>query len=145
MIVFFGWGGGKPKDLGAAIPTRCLRCNNSVTYRYYSVTKWFRLYFIPLIPYDTKYFLVCPTCMASKQLDKASRAQVIRLVATTSAMQAGQLSQERYAEQIQGITSGAPQIDAAAGVGAPSLPPPPAVPMAAATLDEISNGGAWAG
>jgi hypothetical protein len=144
-MIVFGWGGGKPKDLGAAIPTRCLRCNNDVTYRYYSVTKWFRLYFIPLIPYSTKHFLVCPTCMATKELDKASQAQTVELVAATSAMQAGQLSPEHYAERIQAITSGIPRTGSVTNVGIPSLPPPPATPVTAATRDDISKGGAWAG
>src|SRR5438046_396608 len=98
-MILFGWGGGKPKDLGPALPFECARCGKEGFARYFTVTKWFRLYFIPVIPYQTKHFLVCPVCTAAtelKTIDERNRA--VRLVGLTASLNAGTTSELAYKE-----------------------------------------------
>lgn len=77
-MIIFGWGGGKPRDRGPAVATRCPACENESVHRYYTATKWFTLFFIPVIPYQTKHFLVCPRCMRAGVLTGAALDEVKR-------------------------------------------------------------------
>jgi hypothetical protein len=122
MAIVFGWGGGKPQDQGAAVPILCPNCGNFAMWRYAISRKWFRLYFIPLIPYDSKHFLVCPICMNAKQLLGAERQRAKQMVAVTTAFNGGQIPEDRYVFVAQGYIAGNP---------VPSVPellalPPPA-------------------
>ena len=81
-MIVFGWGGGRPKDHGPAVPRPCPSCGRSGHLHYFTVTKWFRLYLIPLIPYSTKHFLACSSCTAASELTAAERRQVQRLMST---------------------------------------------------------------
>jgi hypothetical protein len=68
MAIIFGWGGGRLRDRGAAAPVNCPRCGNSTFYRYASSTKWFRLYFIPLIPYSSSISCFAPFALMGSSL-----------------------------------------------------------------------------
>jgi hypothetical protein len=127
-MIIFGIGGGRRKDRGAALAMLCPNCHNQTFYRYTTVTKWFSLFFIPLIPYSTKHYLVCPVCTRAVLLDGPLKANAPRLVELTSELQAGSITQEVYASQVRelggdpgatppGLTPPAPP--------AGSLPPPP--------------------
>jgi hypothetical protein len=67
-MVIFGWGGGKLKDRGAVWPAVCPNCHNQVLFHYTTVNKSFRLYFVPIIPYGTKHYLMCPICSKGREL-----------------------------------------------------------------------------
>ena len=83
-MIIFGWGGGRPKDHGPAVPQECRSCARSAHLHYFTVTKWFRFYFIPLIPYRTRHFLACPSCTAATELKTgAERRQAQRSVRTS--------------------------------------------------------------
>lgn len=81
-MIVFGWGGGRPKDHGPAVAVPCRSCGRSGHLHYFTVTKWFRLYLIPLIPYSTKHFLACRSCTAASELKTAERRRVQRRVST---------------------------------------------------------------
>lgn len=127
-MIIWGWGGGKPKDLGPAFPSQCSRCGREGFTRYFTVTKWFRLYFIPLIPYSTKHFLVCPVCTDANELTtKESRARAEQLVAVTARYTSGAVDERRYLEMLNSpASSKAPlALPAHADDQAPVLPDPP--------------------
>lgn len=101
-MIVFGWGGGRVKDHGQAPPQRCPSCGHDGFLHYFTVTKWFRLYFIPIIPYSTKHFLACPLCTAGAELTTAAeRERVHTLVATTASLNSGLLAPGSYAEQVR--------------------------------------------
>ncbi len=105
-VIIFGWGGGRPKDQGAVVPMSCPNCNNDTVFRYVIARKWFTLFFIPVIPYETKHFLICPVCTGGKQLgaDDARRAkQMIRL---TYLWTSDLMSDEPYLEAVAAFRSG---------------------------------------
>ena len=84
-MIILGWGGGRPKDHGPTVSQPCRSCGRADYLHYFTVTKWFRLYLIPLIPYSTRHFLACPSCTAASELKTpAERQQVRRLVGTKS-------------------------------------------------------------
>jgi zinc-ribbon family len=96
-MIIFGWGGGTPKDLGPVVPFTCATCTRNVFARYVTVTKWFRLFFIPIIPYSTRHFLACPMCGSVLPLsDKAAQEAAQHLLELTTSMNAGLLSEDEY-------------------------------------------------
>jgi hypothetical protein len=130
-VIIFGIGGGKRKDRGAALPLLCPNCHNQTYYHYTTVTKWFSLFFIPLIPYSTKHYLLCPICSRAVVLEGALKENIARLVELTAQLQAGSISQDAYAAQVRELGGGASAAPPAVGSSPPSgsLPaPPPAVP-----------------
>ena len=83
-MIILGWGGGRPKDHGPAVAQACRSCARSGHLHYFTVTKWLRLYFIPLIPYSTRHFLACPSCTGAQELKTAAeRRQVQRLISAS--------------------------------------------------------------
>lgn len=143
-MIIFGWGGGKVKDRGPAVPQTCSSCGLEGFLHYLTVTKWFRLYFIPIIPYSTKHFLACPVCTAGRELRTGDeRERVHALVAATASLNSGLLGPDAYAEQIRrAFGNVAP---------APALPPrpkmelPSAPTQSPATPNRIRAGETWPG
>jgi zinc-ribbon family len=112
VVIIWGWGGGKPKDLGPAVPLQCARCGREGFARYLTVTKWFRLYFIPVIPYETKHFLVCPVCTAATELKtKGERERVGRLVALTASLMSGATTEEAYKRALSAELNGRAMLE----------------------------------
>jgi hypothetical protein len=126
-MIIFGYRGGKRKDLGEAVPIRCPQCNNLTFYRYMSVTSWFSLFFIPVIPLKRRDYLVCPICSRALALRKDQREMAARLVELTTKYRAGELSEPEYQAQLRALT-GAGGMGQAALPETPTaeLPPPPA-------------------
>jgi hypothetical protein len=95
-IVLFGWGEGKARDEGPVVPIACPNCHNAVTFHYVVVKKWFRLYFVPLVPYGTKHYLVCPICRKLYTLEATLRPTALQMAERTRSYSAGELPRERY-------------------------------------------------
>jgi hypothetical protein len=129
-VIIFGYHGGKRKDLGEALPLHCPRCNNATTYRWMSVTSWFSLFFIPLIPLKRRDYLVCPICTRAIELTRDRREMAANLVALASRFRSGELSQEDYLAQVRTV-GGISQLEALPAPSPPpapgELPPPPPV------------------
>lgn len=152
-MIVFGWGGGKVKNHGPALPQMCPSCGHEGFFHYFTVTKWFRLYWIPIIPYSTKHFLACPVCTNGGELTSpVERQRVHTLVASTASMLSGLVDPETYAEQVRlafgefspapafGEVSPAPALPPSPQISPPSTPVPPS-PMA----KRIRAGESWSG
>ncbi len=128
-MLIFGYRAGKRKDLGEALAMRCPRCNNTTFYRYMSVTSWFSLFFIPVIPLKRRDYLVCPVCTRALQLRKDQRELASNLVGLTARYRAGTIAQADYQSQMGALRATA-VTEPAAMQEAPTaeLPPPPASP-----------------
>lgn len=75
-MIIFGWGHQTTKEHGPTIAVRCPNCNNDVWWHWISYKIWFTLFFIPVIPYESKSLLLCGTCqqgieLTEEQLEKA--------------------------------------------------------------------------
>ena len=68
-MIIFGWGHRKEKDYGETYPIECSRCNNSTYWKLIRIQEWFELFFIPVFPYKSKHWLLCPICSTGLELD----------------------------------------------------------------------------
>lgn len=143
-VIIFGWGGGKVKDRGAAVPQTCPSCGLEGFLHYLTVTKWLRLYFIPIIPYSTRHFLACPVCTAGRELGTgAEREMVHGLVAATASLNSGFLGPDEYEDQIRralGVASPAPALPPR-----PEIEPPSTRAESPTTPNRIRAGETWPG
>lgn len=62
MIVIFGWGHRTTKELGQKTLMYCPNCRNDRWWHLISYKTWFTLFFIPVIPYESKHLLYCGLC-----------------------------------------------------------------------------------
>lgn len=137
-MIIFGFGGGRPKDRGAVVPMRCPNCGNENYFRHLSSTRWFSLFFIPLIPYSTKHFLLCPVCTQGRPLSREQAARAQEMTEWTGRFRAGSVSPDEYRERaaaflayLRPIDVGGvpPAVEApATGVDGPTASPPPLPP-----------------
>jgi hypothetical protein len=99
-VIVFGWGEARPKDLGATGPGTCPNCTNQVTFRLYKTTKWFSLFFVPLIPYDTQHLLLCPVCTQGVVLYGGQFERAKGLVQRHEQWRSKAISDDEYAADV---------------------------------------------
>ena len=148
MVVIFGFGAGNPDDQGEVAPAVCPNCHNQVFLHHVRSKKSVRLYFVPVVPYGTDDYLVCPVCSRGLQLSGNQLRQVRSMSAATAAFRAGRIPQAQYTAQVEGFwrqlggspagqqpmtpaSPGGPapaQPATAARPAAPAPPPPPPAP-----------------
>jgi Short C-terminal domain len=99
-----------------------------------------RLYFVPVVPYGTDDYLVCPVCSRGLRITRAQLPYLRSMSDATASLRAGRLTQDRYLAQVErfwrqlGINPAGQQPVAPAGPGATAAAqpvPPPAAPPAA--------------
>ncbi len=61
-MIIFGWGRQTLTQLGIVYKNLCNHCHNEDYWILTRIRTWFTLFFIPVIPYSTEYFLSCPIC-----------------------------------------------------------------------------------
>jgi len=126
-VIIFGFGGGRPKDRGPVLPAHCPNCGNENYLRHVSSTRWFSLFFIPLIPYSTKHFLLCPVCTQGRALTRDQAAKAEEMAGWTERYRAGEIAHEEYAARLAAFSSYLRPIDVAGGSPPdPTIPAPPA-------------------
>jgi hypothetical protein len=157
MVVIFGFGEGKHEDLGEVAPAVCPNCHNQVFIHHVRSKKSVRLYFVPVVPYGTNDYLVCPICSWGLQVSQAQLPYVRSMTSTVASFRAGRLAEGPYMMQVEkfwrqlGVSPAGQQVVGAAGpvpagpvpaMPAPPVPAPPpppaAAPPGAAADDEAS-------
>jgi hypothetical protein len=149
MVVIFGFGAGQPEDLGEAVSTVCPNCHNQVALHHVRSKKKVSLYFVPVVPYGTDDYLVCPVCSRGMQLSRTQLPHVAPMKRATASFRAGRLSEADYAAQadrfwramgvhvtghpVAGGPAAAPAPPAPAAAPAPPAPAAAPVPRAPAS------------
>jgi len=139
VVVIFGFGPGNPDDQGEVAPCVCPNCHNQVFLHHVRSKKSVRLYFVPVAPYGTDDYLVCPVCSRGLQVNGVQLRQVRSMSAATASFRAGRLPQDRYMAQVEGFwrqiglnpAGQQPMTPAGPGGPGPARPAPavtPAVP-----------------
>ena len=132
MVVIFGFGAGSPEDQGEVAPCVCPNCHNQVFLHHVRSKKSVRLYFVPVMPYGTDDYLVCPVCSRGLQLSRPQLSRVRSMSAATASFRAGRLPETGYMAQAEqfwrqlGVNPAGQQPPAPAGPGAPAPARPPA-------------------
>jgi hypothetical protein len=101
VVVIFGFGPGGPEDDGEVAPCVCPNCHNQVFLHHIRSKKSVRLYFVPVVPYGTDDYLVCPVCSRGLQVSDAHLRHVRTMSGATAAFRAGRLPPDRYMVQAE--------------------------------------------
>ncbi len=138
MVVIFGFGPGNPEDLGEVALCVCPNCHNQVFLHHVRSKKSVRLYFVPVVPYGTDDYLVCPVCSRGLQLSSAQLRYIRSMSGATASFRAGRLAQAGYMAQVErfwrqlGVNPAGQQLVTPASPGA-SAPAQPAIPVTSPT------------
>ncbi len=124
MVVIFGFGPGQAKDLGEVAPIVCPNCHNEVFLHHIRSKKTISLYFIPVVPYGTDEYLICPICTHGSALTKTQIPAVTAMAATTAAYRRGQRREDFYRHEVD-------QFWPRVGLAGRSAPPPALSPSGA--------------
>lgn len=95
-MIIFGWGRQTIKRIGIAFKRMCDHCHNEDYWVLTQITTWFTLFFIPVIPYSTKYFLSCPVCQYGLTLDSKQVEEIRPLAETNQLLVDGKITAEEY-------------------------------------------------
>ena len=133
-MVIFGFGPGKPDDLGEVAPAVCPNCHNQVFLHHVRSKKRVSLYFVPVVPYGTDDYLVCPVCSRGLQLSNTQMPYIRSMSGATASFRTGRLAEGPYMAQVErfwrqlGVNPGGQQLltPAHPGAAAPAQPPPAA-------------------
>jgi hypothetical protein len=134
MVVFFGFGPGHPEDQGEVAPCVCPNCHNQVFLHHVRSKKSVRLYFVPVVPYGTDDYLVCPVCSQGLQLSNTQLRYTRSMSDATASFRAGRLDESRYMAQVERfwrqlkVNPAGQQLVTPASPGA-AAPAQPAVPV----------------
>ena len=96
MVLIFGWGGGPAEDRGEVAGLRCPNCHNDVWFHKVRSTKQVSLFFVPVMPYGTDEYLLCPVCRHRLQTAPAHQSAVEGMRMTTAAFRAGRITEPDY-------------------------------------------------
>jgi hypothetical protein len=98
MIFIFGV---SPKQnvIGPAEERTCAHCNNKRFWLLKKESQWFSLFFIPLIPFSTKYFLQCPICGNAELLSKEDFDQYYNKASLNNDALAGNMNATEYQQK----------------------------------------------
>jgi uncharacterized protein YbaR (Trm112 family) len=130
MVMIFGFGAGHPEDLGEVALCACPNCHNQVFLHHVRSKKSVRLYFVPVVPYGTDDYLVCPVCSRGLQLKHAQLTYLRPMSDATASLRAGRLTQAGYVTQLErfwrqlGVNLAGQQPPTPAGPGAPAAAQP---------------------
>jgi hypothetical protein len=145
-MVIFGFGPGHPEDLGEVAPCVCPNCHNQVFLHHVRSKKSVRLYFVPVVPYGTDDYLVCPVCSRGLQITGAQLRYIHSMAGATASFRAGRLAQAQYLAQAEqfwrqlGVNPAGqqPVTPASPGAAAPAQPATPVQPPASAQSPPVA-------
>jgi zinc-ribbon family/Short C-terminal domain len=144
-MVIFGFGPGKAEDLGEVAPCVCPNCHNQVFLHHVRSKKSVSLYFVPVVPYGTDEYLMCPICSRGLQIDRPQLPHVRSMSSATAAFRTGRLTEAQYMAQVErfwrqlGVNPAGQQLLAPSSPGAAaSVQPATAAPPAPAATSAAS-------
>ncbi len=113
MPIFFGWGHTTKKMFGPVFKQVCNHCHNEEYWVLTRIRVWFTLFFIPLIPYENKYFLSCPICEYGLTLNTEQIKQFQPLAETNQLLVSGSISEAEYGSRVRALNGGPTQEEVA--------------------------------
>ena len=96
MVLIFGWGGGPVEDRGEVAALRCPNCHNAVFFHKIRSTRQVSLFFVPVMPYGTDEYLICPVCRHGLQIAPSHQSTVEGMRAATSLFREGRITEPDY-------------------------------------------------
>lgn len=96
MPIFFGWGRQTTWNVGPVFKQLCSHCNNEDYWVLMRRTTWFTLFFVPIIPYNTEWLLLCPVCQYGIKLDGDQVKKFTPIAEANQLLMAGKITEEAY-------------------------------------------------
>ena len=114
------WGfDGNYKQLGEGPIGKCENCNNVVVFQVIQQSRRFKLYFVPVLKYNSQYWALCPTCTAGYQLPNKNDALALIAESNVNNQQLinkfMELDNENYSDVEDGILEDPPELEERAG------------------------------
>mgnify|MGYP001822907399 CR=1 FL=1 len=103
MFFLFGWGHRTFNERGPTVPANCPNCSNETWLHMISYKTWFTLFFIPVIPYESKNLLLCPVCSQGLELQGEQVEQAKHLNGKATAFLAEEISETEFQAAAQGM------------------------------------------
>jgi hypothetical protein len=100
-MVIFGFGPGKAEDLGEVAPCVCPNCHNQVFLHHVRSKKSVSLYFVPVVPYGTDEYLMCPICSRGLQISRQQLPHVRSMSSATASFRTRRLTEAQYTSQAE--------------------------------------------
>ena len=100
-MVIFGFGRDQSDDQGEVAPGVCPNCHNQVFLHHVRSKKHVSLYFVPVVPYGTEDYLVCPICSRGLQLSSSQLPYVRSLSGATASFRRRRLPEAQYLAQVE--------------------------------------------
>ena len=97
------------KNFGPTFRRLCNHCNNEEYWVLTRIMTWFTLFFIPVFPYEIKYFLTCPICQYGVKLDRAQIDEIKPLAEANQLLVDGKITKEEYQAKINLLNGNSPQ------------------------------------
>ncbi|MAZ30211.1 hypothetical protein CL655_02910 [bacterium] len=99
-MIIFGWGHTTTKNFGPTFEQMCPNCNNSKYWILTRIRVWFTLFFIPIFPYENKYFLSCPICQQGLTLNSQQIDEIKPLAEVNQLLVDGHITKEEYQRRV---------------------------------------------
>jgi hypothetical protein len=103
-MIIFGWRTFVSK-IGVVFKRMCNHCHNEEYWVLNRITKWFTLFFIPVIPLENKYFLSCPICQYGLNLDSNQVKTLKPIAEINQLLMDGKIDQSEYQNKINLLDS----------------------------------------
>lgn len=98
-MIIFGWRT-IIKNIGAVFKRMCDHCNNENYWVLTRSTRWFTLFFIPVLPISSKYFLACPVCSYGFTLNDEQIANIKPLAEVNQLLIDGKITEVEHQARI---------------------------------------------
>lgn len=102
-MFIFGWGRTTIWNIGPVFKKLCSNCHNEEFWVLMRRTTWFTLFFIPVIPYETKWMLICPTCKYGITLNAQQVKELMPLAETNKLLLDKKITEQEHASRIAAL------------------------------------------
>lgn len=77
-MIIFGIGDTKSTHLGTIGLMDCPRCHNTSPWPIHRERSYISLFFLPVIPYRTRYLLSCPVCREAREITESEKDRLLQ-------------------------------------------------------------------
>jgi hypothetical protein len=105
MFFIFGWNHQESTSYGPVEQHKCENCHNTEYWHLDKISKYFTLFFIPIIPYDSDNWFHCPICNYGIKLDKDEFQNYKSIAEINSAFLEKKISDEDRIKQLEEVHS----------------------------------------
>lgn len=102
-MILYGWGKQTRKNYGPVSKHACSHCKNEEYWTVHKITFWFTLFFIPIIPYKTIYFYMCPICESGIELPSDKFEEFKFVAENNKALIDGKIKEDEYTNRLNNL------------------------------------------